>query len=259
MKHVKLGKHNVLLYSSIDELPIVRFHRYNKMLLVDAGLGSDLNAVDGHIERAVRFLKSDQRKEAATELENMRQTIYLILQGMSPKHLAFAVLVAQIDGKDCDDISDEGLKRVVDMLGDVTIQDMTAESEAVKKKIDDELTLYFPEQFDDSREKEYYDAMKRRTQAMLEAIIEGDTNERKQRIDKLTDELVCFSKPRPFVGAGSSEIEYDRQFEDMCLTMAQSFNQDPKKFTVMEFYNAYRYMQRTQERLKRQKQENKAR
>ena len=69
MKEVKLGKHKVMLYNSIDELPIVRFHRYNKMLLVDAGLGSDLSAIDGHIERAVRFIQNDRHKEAATEME----------------------------------------------------------------------------------------------------------------------------------------------------------------------------------------------
>ena len=157
MKQVKIGKHDVTLYNSIEELPMQRFHQYNKMMLIDAGLGSDLNAVDGHIERAVRFIKGDHRQEAATEMENIRQTIYLIIQGMCPKHLAFAVLVAEVDGKPCDDISDEGLQRIVELLGDAPVKDMTAESEAVKKKIDDELTTYFPDEFDSASEKEYYE------------------------------------------------------------------------------------------------------
>lgn len=134
MKLVTIGKHKVLLYGSIEELPIVRYHKYNKMLLVDAGLGSDLNAVDGHIERAVRFIKTDQRKEAATELENIRQTIYMILQGMNPKHMAFAVLVSEIDGKQYNDMSDEGLQRIVELLGDVPTGDVKTAFEAVKKK-----------------------------------------------------------------------------------------------------------------------------
>lgn len=253
MKHVKIAGHEVLLYNSIEELPIVRYHKYNKMLLVDAGLGSDLNAVDGHIERAVRFIKTDQRKEAATELENLRQTIYLIVHGMNPSHLALAVLIAEIDGKACDDISDEGLQRTLKLIGDARVKDVTAEMEAVKKKIADELTLYFPEQFESATEKEYYDTMKRRTQAMLDAILQGDTQERQDVIEKLTDELVCFVKPRSFVGAGSAEIEYDKQFEDMCLVMAQQLNQDPKRMTVMEFYNAHRFIVRQQKQQKRQK------
>lgn len=256
MKKVRIGKHDVTLYNSIEEMPMVRFHKYNKMLLVDAGLGSDLNAIDGHIERAATFIKNDQRKEAATEMENIRQTIYLILQGMSPKHLAFAVLVSEIDGKPYDDISDEGLQRVIEVLGDAPIKDVTAEGEAVKKKIDDELTLYFPDDFDNASEKEYYDIMKRRTQIMLDCILIADTDERKAEIERLTDELVMFTKPKNFVGRDSVEISYDKQFEDMCLVMAQNLNKDPKKFNVMEFYNAYHYIKDQQ---KRQKRQNKAR
>ena len=256
MKEVKLGKHKVMLYNSIDELPIVRFHRYNKCLLVDAGLGSDLNAVDGHIERAVRFINGDHRKEAATEMENIRQTIYLILQGMNPRHLAFAALVKEVDGKACDDISDEGLKRTLELLGDVPVGEMTAENEAVKKKIDEELTLYFPDVFDDASEKEYYNIMKRRAQAMLDAVKEGETDERKAEIERLTDALVCFTKPRTFAGKDSAEIAYDKQFDDMCIILSQQLNTDAKKYTVMEYYGAYQYIKKQQNKQKRQ---NKAR
>ena len=252
MKEVKLGKHKVMLYNSIDELPIVRFHRYNKMLLVDAGLGSDLSAIDGHIERAVRFIQNDRHKEAATEMENIRQTIYTVLQGMNPKHLSFAALVKEIDGKACDDISDDGLKRTLEILGDVPIKEMTAESEAVKKKIDEELTLYFPEVFDSASEKEYYDIMLRRTKAMLDAVENGETEERKAEIERLTDELVCFTKPRSFTGKDSAEIAYDRQFDDMCIFIGHQLNCDAKKYTVAEYYGAYQYIKKQQNKQKRQ-------
>jgi len=256
MKEVKLGKHKVMLYNSIDELPIVRFHRYNKCLLIDAGLGSDLSAVDGHIERAVRYINGGHKQEAATEMENIRQTIYMIIHGMSPKHLAFAALVKEIDGKACDDISDEGLKRTLEMLSDVPVKEMTAESEAVKKKIDEELTLYFPDVFDDASEKEYYDIMKRRSQTMLDAVINGETEERTKEIERLTDALVCFTKPRTFTGKDSAEIAYDRQFDEMCIVIGQQLNTDAKKYTVSEYYSAYQYIKRQQNR---QKQQNKAR
>ena len=253
MREVKVGKHKVVLYNSIEELPMARFHKYNKMMLVDAGLGSDLNAVDGHIERAVAFIRNDRRQEAATELENMRQAIYLVMQQVSPRHLSFAVLVKSVDGMTCDDISDEGLQRVVDMLADVPVGDMTAEGEAVKKKIDNELNIYFPDVFDNVMEKEYYDLMKRRTQAMLDAVLNGDTEEQREVIGRLTDELVMFSKPRSFTGKDSAEVAYDKQYEDMCLTMSQQLHQDPKKYTVMEYYNAYGYIKKQLKRQKRAK------
>ena len=56
MRLLQLGKHKVELYDSIEDLPMMRFHKYNKMLLVDAGIGSDLNDFDRHIEKALWFL-----------------------------------------------------------------------------------------------------------------------------------------------------------------------------------------------------------
>jgi hypothetical protein len=242
MTEVKLNGHRVELYSSIEELPIVRFHKYNKCLLVDAGVGSDLTAFDAHIERAVRYIRADKRDEAAKELDNLRQNVYVIIQGMSPQHMAFACLVSRIDGKAQADLSDEGLQKVLQQLGGTPLKDITAQVEAVKKKIDEELTLYFPEIFDDSRSKEYYDMMKERTRAMLACIIEGDTQERQERVERLTDRMITYSKPKKFTGAGSMEIEYDKQFEDMCLVISQHLHADAKKMTVLEYYNAYQYI-----------------
>ena len=256
MRTVELNGHNVLLYSSIEELPMARFHKYNKCLLVDAGIGSDMSSVDGHIERIVRYIKADKREDAGKELDNMRQNIYMVMQGMNPSHLSFACLVASIDGKECTDMSDEGLQRIVDMLGDVPMREVTAAAEAVKKKIDDELTLYFPMIFDDGRSKEYYDLMKERTLAVLDEIIKGDTRERRKRVERLTDELVTYMKPRTFSGKSNVEIEFDRQFEDMCLVISQNLHSDPKRMTVLEYYNAYLYIER---QAKEQKRQNKRR
>ena len=51
MKTVKIGERTVEIYDEIDKLPMLRFHKYNKMLLVDAGIGSDLQDFDTHIEK----------------------------------------------------------------------------------------------------------------------------------------------------------------------------------------------------------------
>lgn len=256
MTEVRLNGHKVELFGSIEELPIVRFHKYNKCLLVDAGVGSDLTAFDGHIERVVRYIRADQREEAAKEMENLRQNVYLIIQGMSPQHLAFACLVARIDGQPQADLSDEGLQRVLEKLGGTPLKDIAAHTEAVKKKIDDELSLYFPQVFDDARNKEFYDLMKERTRAMLSCIIDGDTEEREERVEKLTDRMFTFNKPKTFTGKGSLEIEYDKQFEDMCLLISQNLHADAKKMTVLEYYNAYHYIEK---QAKAQKQQNKGR
>jgi hypothetical protein len=48
MKEVELAGHKVVLFDSIDELPIARFHKYNRYLLVDAGVGSEISDFDNH-------------------------------------------------------------------------------------------------------------------------------------------------------------------------------------------------------------------
>lgn len=239
MKTVKLGKHTIEIYDSIDSLPVTRFHKYNRLLLVDAGVGSDLADFDSHIERAIRFCKT-KPDLAATELENLRQNVYFIQSELSPKHLAFCVLIKSIDGKDCDDISDESLKKLHEIISDVTHLELTTELESVKKKIDEELNTYFPKVFDDSTVKEYYDQLRRRTMTMLDAIITGE--DKQAEIEEITNLLLTFAKPSIFFGPDSLEIQYDKQFESMCLMLSQKLNVKPKTFTVLEYYNAFEYL-----------------
>lgn len=238
----KIGKHTVEIYDTIEALPVLRFHKYNKMLLIDAGVGSDLSDFDNHIEKAIRFCRTKQTDLAEKELDNMRQNVYFIQSGISPKHLAFCVLVKSVDGVEKNDLSDDGLKSLLDMFADVPNAELTAQLEAVKKKIDDELLLYFPRLFDDASIKEYFDELKQRTLVMLDAIIEGETDDRRAEIDRITAALLTYNKPQSFSGSDSMEIQYDRQFENMCLMLSQHLHVDPKRYTVMEYYNAFEYI-----------------
>lgn len=244
MRKLRIGGHRVVMYDSIDELPMVRFHKYSRMLLVDAGVGSDIQDFDAHIERAVRYIRKGDNENAAKEMENLRQNVYLILHEQSVRDLSFAVLVAEIDGKDASDLSEEGLAQVLRTLGGAPRKDITDSLESVKKKIDGELTAYFPDLFDDAAGREYYDTMKRRTVAVLEGIIEGETEERQKLIDELTERMVLYVKPKVFSGRQSVEIQHDKAFESMCLTISRDTHADAKRMTVMEFYNAYEFIVR---------------
>lgn len=242
MRKVTIGKHEVELFDNIDELPMQRFHKYNKMLLVDAGIGSDLADFDAKIEKARIYCHSKQPDLAIIELDNLRQNVYFIQMGISPKHLAFCVLVKSIDGEEKTDLSDDGLKKLLEVFNDTPNNEITAQMEAVKKKIDEELQLYFPNLFDDVTVKEYYDELKKRTVLMLQSIIEGETENIKAEIDKITMALITYNKPHIFSGSENMEIQHDKNFENMCLMISQKLNVDAKKQTVLEFYNAFEYI-----------------
>ena len=134
MVKIKIGKHTVEIYDAIDELPIVRFHKYQKLLLIDAGVGSDIVAFDQRTEKMRRYIMDGKTELAQKELENLRQAVFMIQNEISPKHRAFAVLVAKMDGRECSDLNDDALLRLTNELNDVPEKELTAQLEAVKKK-----------------------------------------------------------------------------------------------------------------------------
>lgn len=242
MKTVKVGKRSVEIYDSIDELPIKRYHRFNKYMLVDSGIGSDLNDINDHISKILRYIDKSDKKNAKTQLENMRQSLYLISQETNIRHLSFMVLIKSIDGKEVYDISDENLKRLLKRFENESKGFLNRLIESVKKKIDEEINLYFPGHFEDAAIKEYYDRIKTRVLLQLDSIIRGSDNE--DKIDKIDDFLLTLAKPKVFSGKESAEIAYDKQFEEMCLFLTQELSVEIDNMTVLQFYNSFEYLKK---------------
>ena len=255
MVTVKIGKHTVEMYDTIEELPIVRFHKYQKMLLIDSGIGADIVSFDQRIEKTRRFLMDGKTDKAQQELENLRQTVFLIQNEISPKHRAFAILVTKLDGKECNDISDDALAKVTEALNDIPEKELAAKLDAAKKKIDAELKLYFPAIFADSEVKEFFDLMKKRALAILNNIIAGVPRpDATPEVVKLTTALLTYSNPQSFSGSNGVEIQFDRQFENLCLVLSEQLHVRPKDYSVLEFYNAFDFVQ---ERAKQAEKERK--
>lgn len=243
MRTVKIGTHTVEMYDSIDTLPMVRFHKYQKFLLVDSGIGSTIEDFDRRIEKARRFCMQNDSANAQKELENMHQCVYMIENGLSPKHLAFACLVSTIDGKQCNDLSDDALQKVVETFSEAPQGELTDHLDSVKKKIDTELTLYFPKLFEDSSVKEYFDLLRKRTLLVLTNIVNGvECPDTEKNVEQVTTELITYSHPQKFSGSENAEITFDRQYENSCISLAHQLNVKPKEYTVLEFYNAFEFL-----------------
>jgi len=133
MRTIQLNKKSVEIYDAIDELPVDRFHKFNKCMLIDSGIGSDLNDINSHIAKALRYVDLDPKKAKAT-LENLRQSLFLVAEERSVKHLSFAVLVHKIDGRQIFDFTDEGLVKTLAKLGDAPTNKLEQVLASVKKK-----------------------------------------------------------------------------------------------------------------------------
>lgn len=228
------NKKELKLYDSIDEMPIVNFQKYNKFLLLDSGLGSDINSVDEHITNLARLVKSDIAK-AMQELQNLRQNLHLIVSEISPKYMAFAALIYSVDGEVVENLSDDSLKQLLCSIKDIKHSSVVEFLLGIKKKLALELETYFPTEFNNAKEKETYDKLKQRTLFILHGIIEDkDTTKEVNEIDEY---LFGLYTPKIYTGSKSVEVKYDKQFETSCMLIGQKTNLFAKSMTVLEFYN----------------------
>jgi len=244
-----LGTHKVVMYDSIEELPIVRFQKYNKMLMLDAGLGSDVSALDGHLARVSEYIKANDLANAATEIDNLRQTLYNVQNGLTPHFLSLIPLMAEVDGQAVDDLSDDGLKAVYERLKDVTFGRYEEAAREVKKKIEEEFKAYFNQGSESATSKEYYELMRRRALLMLDEIADG--RDRAEEIREIESQMVRIDKPRVFQGLTNAEVLYDKNFVGCCIAIAQNLNMDAKRMTVLEYYRALEVLEEQQKQYKK--------
>lgn len=246
MKNITLNGITLEIYDSIEEMPVVNFQKYNKYVLIDSGLGSDIDDIDTHLVNLAKLIKTDLKK-ASQELQNMRQNMYMVVNEISPKYMAFAALIHSVDGKELTDLSDDNLKRIISKLDKAkhsTIIDLLL---WVKKKVFTELETYFPQDFGaNAKEKEVFDKLKQRVIYKLQGIIE-ETDEYAELIAEIDNYLFSLHKPQNFIGSESAEVKYDRQFETSCMLISQKTNMNAKKMTVLEFYSTMSNLQKQAE------------
>ena len=235
MKTITIGAHVYRLYDSIDDMPVVNFQKFNKLLLIDSGLGSDVDAIDTHLVNLAKLIKTDMAK-AQQEIQNLRQAMYMVSASISPRYLAFTTLIHSIDGKENADLSDDNLKRIFDELNREKHSFLMSLLLSVKKKLFTELEEYFPNEFNDAKEKESYDKLKRKVILQLEGIIDNKDNS--DIIAEIEDSIFKMYTPKSFAGKKSVEVKYDKQFETSCVLISQKTGMDAKKLSVLEFYSA---------------------
>ena len=248
---MNLGTHKVVMYDSIEELPIVRFQKYNKMLMLDAGLGSDVTALDGHLARVSEYIKAGDLTNAAGEIDNLRQTLFNVQNGLTPHFMSLIPLMAEVDGEPLTDLSDENIQAVYDRLKDVTMKAYEGAASEVKKKIEEEIEKYFHQGGPSAESKEYYELVRRKALLQLEFVEKGIDHD--EEIREIDGQLVRFGKPMVFSGEKNREILYDKNFIGNCVAIAQNLNMDAKEMTVMEYYRALEVLEEQQKELKRKK------
>jgi len=83
-------KHQIIFYDSDKVLPYRRYQKFNKHMMIDLEVGSNIVDYDRRMSRAISYLNNQDSKSAAIELTNQRQCLYNALEGYSPRGMALA-------------------------------------------------------------------------------------------------------------------------------------------------------------------------
>lgn len=86
------------LYETIDEMPIIRKHLFDKYLIMDSGMGKSLADVEQKHQRLHVFLAEKKFDKALQEAKNLHHTIFNGLSMIDFKSLSFSCLVKSIKG-----------------------------------------------------------------------------------------------------------------------------------------------------------------
>jgi hypothetical protein len=130
-----INNRSVEILESIEDLPIYRFHKFNKYMLIDAGIGSDLNDLQTRANKAKSFISNNKPKEAQTELTNLLTAFSSIASELNYGHLAFMFLIESVDGVKITDYSDSGVRKTLALVNGEPLNRFNALFSAVKKKL----------------------------------------------------------------------------------------------------------------------------
>lgn len=133
---IKIKNHEIELFDNTQSIPILRFQKMNKYLMMSSEIGNTFEDYDLRTQKVLSFLQKKMINEAILEMENRRQTVFNAYNEFSPRGKAFAVLIKRIDNKTFDGCSPSDLDNVLthlDKIGLSHIKSMEALDEVKKK------------------------------------------------------------------------------------------------------------------------------
>lgn len=130
----KKQTHKVEFYSTIRKLPIRRFAKFNKFLMVASEVGCSVEDAQKRLSRAMGYFAANDKKSGLQELNNMINTIHHAHEEYNPTHMALAVMVKSIDGKELESFQEDDLDNILDHLGRIGFNQKQAEGTTIELK-----------------------------------------------------------------------------------------------------------------------------
>lgn len=97
MIKIQHQKGHLTLYDSVKDLPIDRYQAFQKYLIQESHIGSDIGAIGLHFQRLDTLLQAGQIPQAQQERQNMHVSFFSILEGLNFQSKAFVCLLKSVE------------------------------------------------------------------------------------------------------------------------------------------------------------------
>ena len=234
----KHGKHEVELFDSIHNLPILRFQRFNKYQMQTCEIGNTFEDYDQKSKKTMQFIQKGMTNEALQEMENCRQTVFNAFNEFTPSGKSFAILVKRIDKVSYDTFAPDDLEKCLEHLEKIGLGNKEAieKLQEVKKKINTELSVYYPEFFPKNGNMEQTALRAKRLNILLDSIIQDDDSEKE--IFNIEKEILETDKPNVWNvwKKGNMERSLEVDFQKFAISVIRKTNQSLDNLMTFSFY-----------------------
>lgn len=248
----KFKNHEIEIYDSIQNLPVLRFQKFNKYQMIASEIGNDFTDYDKRTEKALAFLHKNMVQEAIQELNNRRQTVFNAYNEFTPIGKSFAVLIKRIDKTVYDMYAPDDLDAIIKHLNDIGFDYETSMNKLreVKKKIETELVVYYPQFFPKNGNKNQTALRVQRINALFDSVIEDKDNA--EQVFNIEKEILEDDKPNIWNVWQDNNMErvLEVDFQKFAISVTKMSGQNINDITTFTFYA-------TVEQLKEENKKNK--
>lgn len=128
---------NVVLYSSIKEMPIKRYQEFIKMATIAIGVGSTLEDFNGHFAKLHAYLLNGKTGDAIKEMKNVYINYFYAINKIGIWSYCLAPFVYSVDGKEYTGTEIDQHRELLNSLSDkgLTVGQCEESILEVKKKL----------------------------------------------------------------------------------------------------------------------------
>ena len=235
----KFKNHEIEIYDSIQNLPVLRFQKFNKYQMIASEIGNDFADYDKRTEKALAFLHKNMLQEAIQELNNRRQTVFNAYNEFTPIGKSFAVLIKRIDKTVYEMYAPDDLDAILKHLNDIGFDFETSmvKLREVKKKIETELVVYYPNFFPKNTDQNKSYLRVSRVNAMLDMIINNDDSY-SDRVFEIEKEILEDDKPNIWNVWQENNMErvLEVDFQKFGISVMELSGQNLTEITTFTFY-----------------------